>query len=135
MRAGTITAMKRPRFVLFATAVGLALLSGCAMFHKEKSTVLVGTWTNATGMVWNLKADGTYEVDVDKDGKRDAWGIYRISQDVMIIQGKGGLNPKGCDGRGVYRFERTDDTLQFTLVTDTCRLRKKNLKLPWRLKN
>jgi hypothetical protein len=134
VRAGTISAMKRPRFFLFAAAVGLALLSGCAMFQKEKSTVLVGTWTNATGMVWNLKADGTFEVDVDRDGKRDAWGFYTIKKDLISLQAKGGLSPKGCDEKGVYRFERSGDTLQFTLVNDTCRLRKKNLKLPWRLK-
>jgi len=37
-----------------------------------------------------------------------------------------GINPKGCEGEGVYRFSRPDkDSLHFTPVSDACKLRKK----------
>ncbi|PYL64452.1 MAG: hypothetical protein DMF25_07020 [Verrucomicrobia bacterium] len=52
----------------------LALPGACATFPKSGQAALVGTWTNSLGTVWMIKADGTFDVDFDKDGKRD--GMY-----------------------------------------------------------
>jgi hypothetical protein len=113
----------------------LALLGACATYPKSGQAALVGTWTNSLGTVWMIKADGTFDVDLDKDGKRDAWGTYAIGGDTITLMRTGGVKPKGCDGKGVYRFNRSDkDSLQFTLVSDACKLRKKNVRLGWHRK-
>jgi hypothetical protein len=118
------------RIVLAGTA--LALLGGCAMFEQTGQSALVGTWTNSLGTVWAIKADGTFEVDLMHHGKRDAWGTYTVQGDQVTLQRTGGVNPKGCSGPGVYKFKRTDDGLQFTLVSDKCKLREKNVLMPWK---
>lgn len=108
------------------------LLGGCAWFQVAEKNELVGTWTNSLGTVWAIRADGTWEVDLTHHGRRDAWGTWTIQADQATLQRTGGINPKGCDGPGVYKFSRTDDTLQFTLVSDKCKLRQKNVLLPWK---
>ena len=111
------------------------LVSACAMFHpKTGRDALVGTWTNALGTVWTLKSDGTFDVDLNHNGQRDAWGKYTVSGDTVTLLRTGGIKPKRCDGEGVYRFIRTNNALQFTLVSDDCKLRQKNVLLPWTLK-
>jgi hypothetical protein len=111
------------------------LLSACAMFHpKTGRDALVGTWTNALGTVWTLKSDGKFDVDLNHNGQRDAWGKYTVSGDTVTLLRTGGIKPKRCDGKGVYRFIRTNNALQFTLVSDDCKLRQKNVLLPWTLK-
>jgi hypothetical protein len=129
-------AMKTQRLSrILAAGSFLVLLNACASYPKSGSEALVGTWTNSVGTVWIIKADGTFDVDLDKDGKRDAWGKWSVKNDAMILVRKGGIKPKGCDGKGIYRFNRpTGDTLQFTLVEDKCKLRIKNMTLPWKRK-
>lgn len=114
---------------------GLVLLNACATYPKSGQGALVGTWTNSLGTVWMIKADGTFDVDLKHQGKRDAWGAYTVSGDTVTLQRTGGINPKGCKGPGVYKFSRTDqDSLQFTLVSDKCKLRIKNVTQPWKRK-
>jgi hypothetical protein len=116
--------------IAFAVAA-IALFAGCAMFQESRQSALVGTWTNSFGTVWSIKADGTFDVDLTHHGKREAWGTWTTQGDQAAFQRTGGLNPKGCDGPGVYKFIRTGDTLQFTLISDKCKLRKKNVLQPW----
>ena len=78
-----------------------------------------------------IKDDGTFDVDLNKDGKRDAWGHYTVDKDTVTIVATGGLKPKHCEGKGVYQFKRTGDSLRFTLVSDDCKVRKKNVLLGW----
>jgi hypothetical protein len=114
-------------FALFMTA--------CAMFHPRTGRdVLAGTWSNTLGTVWTIKADGTFDVDLNHNGQSDAWGKYTISDDSITLLRSGGISPKHCDGQGVYRFSRSNNTLRFTLVSDDCKLRRKNVLLPWALK-
>jgi hypothetical protein len=132
-RAGQHRSMKQQilfRVVLAATAIGL--LAGCAMFQGGGQSAVVGNWTNSLGTVWIIRADGTFDVDLKHHGKRDAWGTYTVQDDQATFQRTGGINPKGCDGPGVYKFNRTDDTLQFTLVSDKCKLRQKNVLQSWK---
>jgi hypothetical protein len=87
------------------------------------------------GTVWIIKADGMFDIDLDQDGKRDGWGKWTVNKDTVTFARKGGVKPKGCDGKGVYHFTRpTEDTLEFTLVRDNCKLRIKNVTLPWKRK-
>jgi len=120
---------KQISVVLAVTAV--ALLGGCAMFEQTGQSALVGTWTNSLGTVWAIKADGTFDVDLKHHGRRDAWGTYTVQGDQVTLHRTGGVKPKGCEGPGVYQFKRTNDTLQFTLVSDQCKLRQKNVLQPW----
>ncbi|MGH8100316.1 MAG: hypothetical protein ACREIW_03395 [Chthoniobacterales bacterium] len=128
--------MKIPRSLHSGTVLGFALLvSACAMFHPRTGhNALVGTWSNMLGAIWTIKADGTFDVDLSHNGQRDVWGKYTVSGDAITLLRKGGFRTNHCVGRGVYRFNRTDNTLQFTLVSDDCRVRRKYLLLPWTLK-
>jgi hypothetical protein len=119
-------------FRIVVAAAAVALLAGCAMFQENGQSALVGTWTNSLGTVWAIRADGTFDVDLKHHGKRDAWGTYTVQGDQATFQRTGGVKPKGCEGPGVYKFKRTDDTLQFTLVSDQCKLRQKNVLQSWK---
>jgi len=113
----------------------VALLGACAAIPKSGQTALVGTWTNSLGTVWMIKADGTFDVDLKHQGNRDAWGTYTVEGDTVTLMRTGGINPKGCEGKGVYRFTRPDkDSLHFAVVSDACKLRKKNVTLAWHRK-
>lgn len=126
--------MKRLSQIL-AAAILVVLLNACAGYPKSGSEALVGTWKNSVGTVWIIKADGMFDVDLDQDGKRDAWGKWSIKNDTVTLTRKGGINPKGCSGKGVYHFRRTsEDALEFTLVSDKCKVRIKNVTLPWKRK-
>ena len=122
--------MKRQISVVLVGAAGL--LAGCAMFQRTSENSLVGTWTNTLGTVWAIKADGTFDVDLTHHGKREAWGTWTVQGDQATFQRTGGLKPKGCDGPGVYKFNRDENTLTFTKVSDKCKLREKNVLLPWK---
>ena len=105
------------------------------MFHPRAGRdVLVGKWSNTLGTVWTIKANGTFDVDLNHNGQPDAWGKYTISGDTITLLRTAGINPKHCDGQGVYRFSRSSNTLRFALVSDDCRLRRTNVLLPWALK-
>ena len=79
-----------------------------------------------------MRADGSFDVDLNHDGKRDAWGICKVEGNTVTIVGTGGIVPKGCaKAEGIYHFTRNKDTLQFTLVKDPCKLRVKNVTLDW----
>jgi hypothetical protein len=123
--------------LLFAV-MGLPLLGivpGCSMFsHAKPSSPVAGFWTNQIGTVWMLKDDGTFDVDLTQDGQRDAWGKYTIKGDTITLRSTGGMMPKSCSGNGVYHFKRNDSELSFTLVSDDCKLRRKNVLLVWHLK-
>jgi hypothetical protein len=120
-----------PRRIVFA-ATAIAILGGCAMFQGGGQSAIVGNWTNSMGTVWVIKADGTFDVDIMHHGRRDAWGSYTVQGDQATFQRTGGVNPKGCDGPGVYKFKRTEGRLQFTVVSDRCKLRQKNVLQPWK---
>ena len=104
------------------------------MFENAGQPAVVGTWTNQLGTVWMIKADGTFDVDLNKDGKRDAWGNYTLAGDTITVWRTGGMAPKGCRGKGVYKFQRNGDNLNFSLVSDACKLRKKNVLMGWHKK-
>ena len=124
----------RPSQMFLAVAIVMAL-NACAMFPHSGPSALVGTWTNPAGAVWTIRENRTFDVDLDKDGKRDAWGKYSVDGDIVTLIGTGGFVPKGCKGKGLYHFSRVDENkLQFTLVSDACKLRRKNVLMGWQRK-
>ena len=125
---------KRPIQIVLAGALVL-LLHACAIYPRSGAPALVGTWTNLLGTVWTINRTGTFNVDLNSDGKRDAWGNYTVAGDTITIIDTGGTVPKGCKGDGVYHFSRTGaDSLHFMLVKDRCKLRVKNATLTWHRK-
>ena len=108
-----------------------AILCACASYPRSGSEAVAGSWTNALGTVWMLNSNGTFDVDLNHDGKRDAWGTFTTERDIITLTGTGGAAPKGCKGNGIYRFDRGRDTLRFHLVHDKCTLRVKNVMLVW----
>jgi hypothetical protein len=112
--------------------VGVALFTGCAMFHESGQSALVGTWTNPLGTVWAIKADGTFQVSLTKSHRVDVWGKYTATADTMNIQeSHGSHTPKACRGPASYKFSRNGDMLTFTKVSDKCKLREKNVLAGW----
>jgi hypothetical protein len=81
--------------------------------------------------VWTVNPDGTFQVDLDKDGKPDVWGKYAVTGDTVTISEVRGNTPKACKHPAIYRFNRMGDQLHFTLLSDTCKLRIKNVTQPW----
>lgn len=129
--------MKIPSFLrlLFGTAL-IALVSSCATTSRSGAAALAGTWTNSLGTVWTINTDGTFHV-VSKKPKRQVWGTYTVAGDTVTIQEtrRSGPIPKECNGPGVYKFSRlNENTLTFTLVSDVCKPRIQNVRLPWHQK-
>ena len=114
------------------TGIAGLFLQACATAPTTGPAALTGTWTNSLGTVWTMRADGSFDVDLNHDGKRDAWGQCTIEGDTIAIVGTGGTVPKGCaKSTGTYHFTRTKDTLHFTLIKDPCKERVKNVTLDW----
>jgi hypothetical protein len=122
-------------FHLLVASALVVLAGSCATTSRSGPAALAGTWSNSLGTIWTIKADGRFDVDRNHDGKRDIWGTYTVTGDTVTIQGTGAKTPKGCKGPGVYKFSRpNENTLTFTLVSDTCGDRKKNVLLAWHQK-
>ena len=127
----------QPRICLGLAAIFVLLLQGCATAPPSGQSAFTGTWTNSFGTVWTIRADGSFDVDLNHDGKRDAWGTCTAAGDVITITGTGGTRkvPKGCaNTQATYRFTRTADTLHFTLIKDPCKLRVKHVLKDWHRK-
>lgn len=112
--------------------VSILLLQACATTPLSGPAALTGTWTNSLGTVWTMNADGSFDVDLNHDGKRDAWGKCTVAGDTVTIVGLGGVVPKGCaKTTGSYHFTRTKNTVHFTLIKDPCKERVKNVTQDW----
>jgi hypothetical protein len=125
--------MKRGLNILLLAAA-CAFSCACATYPRSGPGAVVGTWTNSFGTVWTMSSNGAFEVDLNHDGKRDAWGTCKVEDDTITILGTGGKVPNDCRDNGVYRFTRGRDTLRFTRVHDDCQLRVKNVLLVWHRK-
>lgn len=121
-------------FSLLLIAIVCALGYACANYQRTGPAAIAGTWTNAFGTVWIVKSDGTFDVDLNGNNRRDVWGTYAVDGDLVTIHGTGGNVPSDCKGDGVYRFTRSGDTLRFSRVHDNCKLRVRNILLVWHRK-
>jgi hypothetical protein len=113
--------------------VAVCLFPSCAITPPTSGVgALTGTWSNSLGTVWTMRGDGTFDVDLNHDGKRDAWGTCTVEGTSVTITGTGGVEPKGCrNTTGSYNFQRKANTLHFTLIKDPCALRVKNVTQDW----
>jgi hypothetical protein len=126
----------QPSLRIILPGVLLLFLNACATTTPTAQGPLVGTWTNSLGTVWTVKADNSFDV-VAAAPKRHISGNLTVAGDTVTIQetGRDTPGPKSCEGPGVYKFSRTgDNTLTFTLVSDACKERKKNVLLAWHKK-
>jgi hypothetical protein len=114
-------------------AVVVLLFQACATTGPTTGlAALTGSWSNSLGTVWTMRADGSLDVDLNKDGKRDAWGTCTVEGNTVTMVGTGGVVPKGCGKTtGSYHFTRAGNTLHFTLIKDPCKERVKNVTLDW----
>src|SRR6266571_2342723 len=81
--------------IVFAGAL-IVLMGACAIAPTSGPAALVGTWTNTLGTVWTVNPDGTFQVDLDKNGQPDVWGHYTVSGDSLTISEVRGKTPKAC---------------------------------------
>lgn len=122
-------------FRLILAGILVVLASSCATTPSGPAA-LAGTWTNSSGTVWTLNADGTFHVTATKP-KAEIWGNYTVAGDKITIQEtrRAGPIPKSCKGPGVYKFSRQNqNTLSFVLVSDKCQPRIQNVTQPWHAK-
>ena len=124
--------MNPQRFLPLLAAGIVLLINACTTLPPSGSKALIGKWTNSLGTVWTINDGGTFEVDLDKDGKRDAWGKYTVQANTITIYEASGKIAKECREAATYRFHRKADSLHFTLVKDKCKLRIKNILLEWK---
>jgi hypothetical protein len=121
--------------IIFA-GILLVLVNACVTTPRSGAAALGGTWTNSLGTVWTINSDGTFHVMATKP-KAEIWGTYTLAGDTITVQEtrRVGPIPKNCRGPGVYKFGRpNENTLTFTLVTDVCKPRIHNVRLPWHQK-
>ena len=118
---------------ILCAVVAVLFFQACATTAPTSGpAALTGTWTNSLGTVLTVAADSSFEVDLDHDGKRNAWGKNIVEGNMVTIVGTGGVVPKGCaNTKGRYNFTRDKNTLRFTLIKDPCKLRVKNVTLDW----
>jgi hypothetical protein len=121
----------QPSLRITLAAALIVLVNACATAPTSGPAALVGTWTNTVGTVWTVNPDGTFQVDLDKNGKPDVWGHYTVSGDTLMISEARGKTPKACKQPATYKFNRMADQLHFTLVSDKCKLRIQNVTQPW----
>jgi hypothetical protein len=137
---GSVRQDDRMKLQLFSrmllAGVAILLFQACATTAPTTGmAAITGTWTNSIGTVWTMNADGSFDVDLNHDGKRDAWGKCTVEGNTVTIVGTGGVVPKGCaKTTGSYHFTRSKDTLHFTLIKDPCQERVKNVTLDWNKK-
>jgi hypothetical protein len=130
----SVARKSRRAFSLLLLAIVCTLGYACATYPRTGPAAIAGAWTNAFGTVWTVRSDGTFDVDLNGDNRRDAWGTYAVDGDAVTIHGTGGYAPADCKGDGVYRFTRGGDTLRFSRMHDSCKLRVRNVLLVWHRK-
>ncbi len=75
--------------------------------------------------------DGTYELDLDADGSRDIWGVYRSSPDRIYLKDTGGNHAPDCGFDGVYAYQIKGGKADYTLIADKCEFRVTALSQIW----
>ena len=95
----------------------------CFMTVSISAQSVVGKWKyefqteNGTlVMSADIKADGTYSLDMGNDGSVEMTGKYTISGDTFTIQDDAG----DCTGKGVYNISIAGDQMTMTRVSDEC---------------
>lgn len=123
-------------FVALALMVSMpASKSFAKEFRGISSKRITGSWkfndpANGPQKITFAK-DGTYQLDFDGDGKKDIWGLYRISQDWIILNDIGGDFVFDCGQQGAYSYRIVDDVLTFKIMADQCPSRSQAMSEQW----
>jgi hypothetical protein len=125
--------MKKNLFFL-GTLLAIAALVGCAEMERRETSPIAGSWINSEGTVWTLHPDGTFDADVRAAQPFRTSGRYSISGDQLTVYDIAASSPRECREPGIYRFRRTGDRLDFTIVKDDCGERARQVPLGWRLR-
>lgn len=64
---------------------------------------------------WNVKADGTYEIDLNLDGTVEMTGRYWVDDNKVTVQ-----NDEGCTEKGTYEFTVEAGRLRVNALDDSC---------------
>lgn len=95
----------------------------CFMTVSISAQSVIGKWKfefqtdNGTlVMSADIKADGTYALDMGNDGSVEMTGKYTVSGDTFTIQDDGG----DCTGKGVYNISFAGDKMTMTRISDEC---------------
>lgn len=130
---------RRNCFIQLMVMVVVGAFFSTPVFAKEfqayTQNKITGTWqfkdlVNGQQKLKFLK-DGTYQLDFDGDGKKDIWGLYRQSQDWIIMNDIGGDFVFDCGQQGAYTFKITDDVLTFRQMGDQCQSRTQAMSVEW----
>jgi len=83
--------------------------------------------------VWAIKADGTFQVALNNSNRVNVWGKYTVAGDTMTIQeSHGSKNAEGLQRSSHLQIQPQRRRVALHLVSDTCKLREKNVLLPWK---
>ncbi|MCB0628514.1 MAG: hypothetical protein R2824_07460 [Saprospiraceae bacterium] len=108
--------------------LSLFLLMICFSFTIQAQT-LEGNWVitipcdcSDKGEItwqWQVKADGTYAVDINVDGTVEVTGKYWVDGNKITVQ-----NDEGCTEKGTYEYTVEADRLWMDPINDPCEDRK-----------
>src|SRR5438874_1141197 len=124
--------MNRGRsFWAVVAATFVIALNGCATYPRSGSDAVLGKWSNSRGTLLTMMADGTFS-SVRADSIRPVWGTYTIAHHAITFRAVGGDTSKSCRDNGVYQFAQiSDDTLELSVVSDSCKVRRRDLASVW----
>ena len=125
-------------FIVVALAL-MVSMPASKSFAKEfrgiSSKRITGSWQftdSANGpQKLSFAKDGTYQLDFDGDGKKDIWGLYRISQNWIIMNDIGGDFVFDCGQQGAYSYRIANDVLTFRIMADQCPSRSQAMGEQW----
>jgi len=127
-----------PYFIFVAWALMASMLapnSFAKEFRAIYSKKITGSWKfndSVNGpQKLSFNKDGTYHLDFDGDGKKDIWGLYRLSQDWIIMNDIGGDFVFDCGQQGAYSYHIDDDVLTFRIMADQCPSRSQAMSEQW----
>ena len=98
---------------------------------KNKS-LLETTWiSNMDGAMLTINPNGTFTIDFPSvESTASTKGTYKIEENKIIFLYK--PDSDVCDGiEGTYRINLKDNVLEFLLISDKCKSRKKHFKEGW----
>lgn len=129
MRAIAVEAQRI--FYTLIAGIALVALNGCASYPRSGSDAVVGKWTNSRRTLLTIRGDNMFS-SITANNMIHVWGTYTIAHHTITFRAVGGDTSTGCRGNGVYEFRRiSNDALQFSLVDDRCKTRRRNLALVW----
>jgi alpha-beta hydrolase superfamily lysophospholipase len=106
--------------------------------HSKPLTVIKNkflfetTWvSNMDGAMLTINPNGTFTIDFPSvESTAFTQGTYKIEGNKIIFLNKPGSDI--CDGiEGTYRINLKDNALEFSLISDKCKSRKKHFKEGW----